>query len=70
MSAAMFTGSKWFSLDSKCRNTVTPTASTYTSSRNLFHDIANNGIDYGSIIAREKWTINRPCNLEVIPITI
>ena len=55
-----------FWVDSKRRNTVIPTALTYTSSQNMFHDITNNGNDYGSIIARK---INRPCNLEAIPIT-
>ena len=43
-----------FSVDSKRRNTVIPTASTYTSSRKVFHNITNNGIDYGSIITRKN----------------
>ena len=54
ISAAIFTGSKLFSVDSKCRNTVILTTLTYTSTRTLFHDIANRGIDYGSIIARKN----------------
>ena len=58
-----------FLVDSKRRNTVILTASTYTSSRNVFHDTTNNGINYGSIIARKKRTINRLCNLEAIPNT-
>ena len=41
-------------VDSKHQNTVIPTASTYTSARNVFHDITNNGIVYGSIIARKN----------------
>ena len=45
------------------------TALTYTSSRNVFHDITNNEIDYGLINSREKWMINRPCKVEAIPIT-
>ena len=40
-----------FLVDSKRLKTVIPTTLTYTSSQNVFHDITNNGIDYGSIIA-------------------
>ena len=43
-----------FFVDSKRQITVIPTALTYTSSRNVFHDTTNNGIDYGSIIARKN----------------
>ena len=43
-----------FFVDSKRQITVIPTASTYTSSRNVFHDTTNNGINYGSIIARKN----------------
>ena len=40
-----------FLVDSKCLNTVIPTASKHNSSLNVFHDITNNGLDYGLIIA-------------------
>ena len=44
-STAMLT--KEFLVDSKCQNTVIPTASTCTSTQNVFHDtcISNNGIN-------------------------
>ena len=43
-----------FLVDSKCWNTVIPTALAYTSSQNVFHDTAINTIDYGWIIARKN----------------
>ena len=58
-----------FLVDSKHRNTVIPTTSTYTSSRNVLHDITNNGIDYGLIIAQKNGRLIDHATWEVIPIT-
>ena len=41
-------------VDSKCRNIIIPTASTYTSSGHVFHDTTNNGIDNGLIITQKN----------------
>ena len=60
ISTTIFTESECFLVDSKRLHTIILTASTCTSSRNVFHNITNNGIDYGSIIADNlmKYQIN------------
>ena len=58
-----------FLVDFKCRNTVILTPLTYTSSWNAFHDLTNNGNDYGSIITRKNGRFIYHTTWEVIPIT-
>ena len=38
LSTAIFTGSGYFLVDSKCGNTIILTGLTYTQSRKVFHD--------------------------------
>ena len=58
-----------FLVDSKPRNTVIPTALTYTSSWNVFYNITNYGIDYGLIITQKNGQLINHATWEAIPIT-